>query len=276
MKAFEYIEDHLKEKVSLEEIASYSGYSVHHLHKIFSAGFGDSLRGYIRKRRMTEAAYEIVNSKKSILSIAIDYCYESQEAFSRAFLKAYNLTPGEFRNKKLFYSIRNKIDVDYISFEFNRRKNGMTPKIIYKDDIYIIGKKVTIKGLNNYYKEIPIFWQKWCLELYSENISGDIDKSQINGICVSINENTLEYIIGHEVKSNNEVAEGYELFKIKSAKYAVFTVTGPFTESVQKTWDYIWGTWLLDSDINHSGMPEIENYYYINGINYTDIYVPIE
>lgn len=152
----------------------------------------------------------------------------------------------------------------------------MTPKIRYKDETHFIGKKIIIHGVTNYYKEIPKFWQKWCKELSSENITGDIDKTQINGICISNNENTLEYIIGHEVELNYKVPEGYELFKIESTKYAVFTVTGPLTESVQKTWDYIWGTWLLNSDINHSGKPEIENYYCKNGINYADIYVPIK
>lgn len=216
-----------------------------------------------------------MNSNNSLLSIAIDYCYESQEAFSRAFYQLYNMTPGEFRKKGLFYPIRKKVDIDYIAFEIDRRVNGMTPEIKFRDEINIAGKSVTIHGIENYYKEIPIFWQKWCNELYSKKIVGDLNKTQIAGVCIPVNKNNMSYLIGHLVDADFQVPEGYELFKIEPGRYAVFTATEPLTESVQKTWDYIWGTWLISSEYIHSGKPEFELYYCRDGKNYADIYVPI-
>lgn len=256
-------------------MASYSGYSLHHFHRIFSAGFGDSLRDYIRKRRITQAGFDIIHSTNSILTIAIDYCYESQEAFSRAFQKLYNITPGEFRKKGLYYPIRNKIDMEYISFEIARRTNGMTPQIVHKNAMNIVGKKITIQGTENNYKEIPLFWQKWCNESYSESLAARIDTAQIAGVCITPTSDCLEYVIGHQVSFNFQVPNGYELFTIDASKYAVFTATGPLTESVQKTWDYIWGSWLISSGHTHSGKAELELYYCKDGKNYADICIPI-
>lgn len=58
---------------------------------------GMTLRTYICRRRLTKATLEIRDTNKRIIDIAIKYCYSSQEALTRAFVKAYGLTPSAYR-----------------------------------------------------------------------------------------------------------------------------------------------------------------------------------
>ena len=86
-KALIYIENNLHEDINLSAIAKEAGYSLYHFHRIFKGIVGDSIKNYVRKRRFTEAAKELVYTNKSIVEIGIKYGYESREAFSRAFKK---------------------------------------------------------------------------------------------------------------------------------------------------------------------------------------------
>jgi AraC family transcriptional regulator len=84
-RAVDYIEEHLKDDLATESIARVAGFSMWHFQTVFSASVGDSLKEYIRKRRLTQALAALAISENRILDIALEAGFESQEAFSRAF-----------------------------------------------------------------------------------------------------------------------------------------------------------------------------------------------
>jgi len=94
----EYIEIHLKEELNLKELAQKASLSPYHFHRIFTTTTGYSPMEYIRKRRIYFAFQEIRNSKKSILEIALELGYSSNETFTRAFFKECGSKPSEIRN----------------------------------------------------------------------------------------------------------------------------------------------------------------------------------
>ncbi|MFF2019607.1 helix-turn-helix transcriptional regulator [Paenibacillus sp. NPDC058177] len=96
-KSLEYIEKNLTEGVSLREISRHIIFSPQHFYRIFNAAVGSTVAGYIRRRRLAKAASELIYSDKRILDIALEYRFQSQEAFTRAFKKEYRLTPGQYR-----------------------------------------------------------------------------------------------------------------------------------------------------------------------------------
>jgi len=65
---------------------------------MFSAITGISLSEYIRRRRLTLAAFDIQKSDLRIIDVAIKYGYESADSFSRAFHKTHGIKPSEARN----------------------------------------------------------------------------------------------------------------------------------------------------------------------------------
>ena len=95
--SIEYIEKNLIEKISLEDLAKQSFLSKYHYHRVFHGLVGETVMEYVRKRRLTEAAKELVKSNIKIVDVALKYQFSSQEAFSRAFKRMFKVSPGEFR-----------------------------------------------------------------------------------------------------------------------------------------------------------------------------------
>lgn len=112
LTAVSYIEEHLKEDLSLADIAASCHSSLSGLHRSFSAGFGYSLKEYITKRRMSRAARELIDSDCSVTEIAYAYQYGSPEAFTRAFARIFNETPSVYRRKYRFHEIFPRITVE--------------------------------------------------------------------------------------------------------------------------------------------------------------------
>ncbi|KAA1245467.1 helix-turn-helix domain-containing protein [Aquimarina sp. RZ0] len=87
--AITYIEKNLKEKLTLTKIARYACYSKYHFIRIFHASTGETVSDYIRKRRISESAIKLVTTNDSILHIALQYQFESQQAYTRSFKSIY-------------------------------------------------------------------------------------------------------------------------------------------------------------------------------------------
>ena len=96
-KAMNYIENNLKKEIRTEDIADSAGFSKYHFQRVFKRETGLNLYAYIQKRRLAEASSLLRNTNVRILDIAVYLCFESQEAFTRAFKKVYGLPPGQCR-----------------------------------------------------------------------------------------------------------------------------------------------------------------------------------
>lgn len=111
-KSIEYIEHNLDKKIELKELADRVFLSKYHFHRIFHATVGEPVAEYIRKKRLMEAANELLNTNDKIVDIAFKYQFNSQEVFTKAFKKLYGMPPREFRRNKNNINLmisRNKI-----------------------------------------------------------------------------------------------------------------------------------------------------------------------
>ncbi len=89
-----HIEKNLVEPVTVEALAVRAGYSVNQFRRKFFSVTGETPRAYIRKRRLTEAAKEILAGRR-ITDTALKYGYSSQDNFTTAFRSYFGVTPGE-------------------------------------------------------------------------------------------------------------------------------------------------------------------------------------
>jgi AraC-type DNA-binding domain-containing proteins len=99
-KSIEYIECNLNNKIELDELADKAFLSKYHFHRVFHAVVGEPVAEYIRKRRLTEAANDLLNSEDKIVDIAFKYQFNSQEVFTKAFKRQYGICPREFRRNR--------------------------------------------------------------------------------------------------------------------------------------------------------------------------------
>lgn len=106
-KSIKYIEDNLDKKIELEELADKVFLSKYYFHRIFHASMGEPVAEYVRKRRLTEAAKELLNTNNKIIDIALKYQFSSQEAFTKAFKRIYGIPPREYRRSRINPSVIN-------------------------------------------------------------------------------------------------------------------------------------------------------------------------
>ncbi|MNO91160.1 Transposon Tn10 TetD protein [compost metagenome] len=114
-ESIEYIEDNLDNKIELKELADKAFLSKYHFHRVFHSVVGEPVAEYIRKRRLKEAASELVTTDNKIVDIALKYQFSSQEAFTKAFKRIYGVPPREFRTSKVMVFDRRSSNVTKLS-----------------------------------------------------------------------------------------------------------------------------------------------------------------
>ena len=89
-----YIEQNLTGSITADDLAERAGYSPNRFREKFFNVTGETPSGYLRKRRLTEAAKELLAGKRPV-DIALTYGYSSQENFTTAFRSYFGITPSE-------------------------------------------------------------------------------------------------------------------------------------------------------------------------------------
>lgn len=111
----DYVEEHLQEKITLEELAMQLHYSKYYILHEFKETTHQSLYNYIKRRRLNEAARALLYSDQRIIEVAVQTGYQSQQAFTKAFEELFKLTPRRYRlQKKEFFIEEPFIVTDYL------------------------------------------------------------------------------------------------------------------------------------------------------------------
>jgi len=92
-----WLEGHLDQPLALDNVAAKAGYSKWHLQRMFKDVTGHAIGAYIRARRLSKSAVALRLTARPILDIALQYRFDSQQTFTRAFKKQFNLTPALYR-----------------------------------------------------------------------------------------------------------------------------------------------------------------------------------
>ena len=74
----DYIEAHLDQELALCTIARKAGVSQWHFQRIFRALTGETLKAYIRSRRLAQSLEQLLGTKRRIIEIAMEAGFESQ------------------------------------------------------------------------------------------------------------------------------------------------------------------------------------------------------
>lgn len=132
-----WIEDNLKQPLSLDIVAAKAGYSKWHLQRIFMQVTGNSLGAYIRERKLSNAAIDLYWTNQSILNIALEYSFDSQQTFNRAFKKQFSCPPGRYRHENEWNTacIRPSIRLNEVArrdLTLRRRQAGQVLSVRYE------------------------------------------------------------------------------------------------------------------------------------------------
>lgn len=95
-----YIQTHLDEAMSLDELADVAHVSRYYFHRMFRAFTGEPVYEHIRRLRLERAAGRLMLSEESVGMIAFDAGFETHEAFTRAFKAKFGQSPQAYRKSE--------------------------------------------------------------------------------------------------------------------------------------------------------------------------------
>lgn len=106
--------DSIDNRLSLDLVAKKAGYSKWHLQRMFKDVTGHAIGAYIRARRLSKSAVALRLTSRPILDIALQYRFDSQQTFTRAFKKQFDVTPALYRRTEDWnaYGMRPPIRLD--------------------------------------------------------------------------------------------------------------------------------------------------------------------
>ncbi|WP_449537658.1 AraC family transcriptional regulator [Ferdinandcohnia sp. Marseille-Q9671] len=274
--AIDYMEEHLLEDVSIDEIANRANASPYHFQRTFSILTDITVGDYLRRRRLTLAAEELSRTDSKVIDLAYKFGYDTPEAFTKAFRKQHGVTPSEVRKGigKLQSYSRLVIQVSLKGAE------PVKYRIVEREGFNVVGVKREFSCVNEeHLSEIPKLWDKVNSDGTCDSLIPLMDGEikGILGVCDSEGkQNAIDYWVA--VESTNEGAENHEVLVIPAATWAVFEVHGAMPHAMQTAWKKIYSEWFPSSGYEYVGGAEFEVYPGGNPSDpayYSEIWIPV-
>lgn len=272
-ESLDYIEKNLDKELSYEKAARIACCSVNHYQRMFSFISNTTLAEYIRRRRLTRAAFELQNSDIGVIDISIKYGYNSPTAFTRAFLSVHGVTPSEAR--KLGTILKS---YPRISFQMAvKGEKELDYRLEEKEEFRIVGIKEAIinDGVYNM-KRIPLMWIEAKEKGSLDDIVANYREGSLGmmGICADFKDNSFDYYIG--IPSRRKAEKGMAELTVEKGVWAIFECVG--VNGMQSTWNRIFAEWFPSSGYEILNAPEIEWYPESSGNADTckaEIWIPV-
>lgn len=256
--SMKYIEENLTNEIDFKMVARLAQCSEYHFIRMFSFLAGIPLSEYIRRRRLSLAAFELNNSNIKVIDVAIKYGYSSPDSFTKAFQKLHGVTPSEARKNG-----RQLKTYPLMTFQLSiRGGNEMNYRIEEKEAFNIVGimKRVPIifEGEN---PEITAMWKSLTMEKVDQlkELSNVEPKGMIQA-STNFSEGRMEekgeldQYIG---VATTECPENFSRLEVPALTWAVFHSIGPFPSTLQETWGRIYSEWFPSSGYQVIEGPEI-------------------
>ncbi|MCR8643989.1 helix-turn-helix domain-containing protein [Paenibacillus sp. N1-5-1-14] len=96
----QYVDQHYRTPLSLEQIASESYISLFHLSRLFKKTMGKTFTQHVNEVRLEKAVLELTSSSESILKLALHHGFANIKIFNKSFRACYGMTPSEYRTKQ--------------------------------------------------------------------------------------------------------------------------------------------------------------------------------
>lgn len=255
--AVKYIEKNLDGDINYEEAARIACCSTYYFKRMFSYVVGISPSEYIRRRKMTQAAFEIQTTDTKILEVALKYGYTSPTSFNRAFQNMHGISPICAREKGIVLNA-------YPPVKFSVTITGgevMPYRVEEKAEMRIVGIRMPLTmDMDENQRIVPPFWKKTLNSNLFTQIT-DMNNLLLNkvlGITACQNADEIYYYIA--VSTESSVPNGMHECIIPAATWVIFENVGYFKESIQNIYKRFLIEWLPFSGYSYAELPDIEVY----------------
>lgn len=253
------IEDNLENEIKYEKLAKILGVNEYTMKSIFSVICNMSVVEYIRKRRLSNAGFDLYRNNEKIIDIALKYQYESATAFSRAFEKFHGIQPSKVKNNPKGLKIFTKLIFD----ENIKENTNIEYSIIQKEEMTFYGKGIQTREYE-ISKDAPTFFAK--MQHKYKNKYGLIKYGMV------VYEDRFESDkFEYWVLYDREIEE-FEKYIIPKSKWIKFDIPSQNEKDIQEMSQKFYVEILPVLKYNLRDIPELEYYH----DNITEFWIPIE
>jgi len=245
-RLIEMVETHLSEDLDVAAVASSLGTTEYHLRRMFSSLTGMPLSEYVRRRRMTVAAAEVV-AGDALLDIAVRFGYGSTEAFGRAFRSVHDASPAEVRSNggplRSQPQLRLRLTVE--------GNTAMDTRITDRPAFRLVGHSARVPlihaGVNPHIEahiaSLPAQEHGRLKALGNTEpagllqVSADVDPDYTEG-------SELTYLHGVALDAATAAPEDLDVIEVPAGTWAVFRTSGPYPAALQDTYAATASEWF--------------------------------
>ena len=247
----EYMEENLSKSMTLKELADVAGYSPWHMARMFKEVTGKTPFDYLRGLRLTKAALILRDSESKIIDVALDFVFDSQEGFTRAFSREFGVSPYKYSKAtppiQLF--IPQKVYDTYRAFhkEGTMMKEKNITKAIFVQVIERPARKVLLRrGIKA--DEYFAYCEEVGCDIWSILTSVKEALYEPIGMWLPkhlIKPRTSEYVQGVEIPLNysNVIPEDFEVIELPPCTMMIFQGEpyndDDFEEEITSVWEHI-------------------------------------
>lgn len=254
-KTIDYIDEHIQDQLSVDELASIAGFSTYHYYRLFSSFVHFSVKDYVTKRKLQFALHDLTNGAK-IIDIAMDYGFETHSGFNKAFKRVFGYPPSLYRLHAP-KGLPPRINLAYLQ---ENLIGGiiMEPKIVELPSFKVAGYEFK-NNLKNVLRssDIPAFWAQrgFADNQCEERLYKYLNPPKHGEYCFCMNTNMetddFSYLMAVAIDNFDHVMNDMYKLDVPAATYAVFTTPevpeNDFVNSIKGTWAYILQQWFPNS-----------------------------
>ncbi|HPF86750.1 MAG TPA: AraC family transcriptional regulator [Candidatus Limiplasma sp.] len=258
--ALDYIEEHLADDIQTNEAARIACCSTYHFQRMFSYIAGVPLAEYIRRRRMTMAAFALQQSDVRVIDLALRFGYDSPTAFNRAFQSVHGMPPTAAKEAGVTLHTYPRISF-HISIKGDAK---MDYRIEDKGALRIIGLKTGMdKDMEKNFRTIPKFWLETAQSEAMQKLRTMMDTplKGVLGVSACAGAEEWEYYIA--VASTLPLLKEFPQmceYTVPAGTWAVFPGTGVMPGAIQALEKRVVTEWLPTSGYEYANAPDIEVY----------------
>ena len=251
-----FIDTHLEEDIHYEDLARILGVNVYIMQRIFTMIAGIPLAEYIRKRRLSNAGYDLYHEGLKVVEVAMRYRYDNATSFSRAFQKFHGIKPSLVTEKTTLKNYPRILFDENILFT-----TELDYEIVRLEQMDLYGVSM-ITNNNKIGFDAPLFF-KMTQQRYS-NQYGDITHGMITYDSERLE--SQKYYCLYDKK-----IDVFEHISIPPSKWLKFRISSQNAKDIQEISHKFYREFLPSCKYNLKELPELE--YYHDGI--TDFLVAI-
>lgn len=286
-QAIDYIEAHLLEKITYEDVAKEVHMSSYNFHRTFSLMAGMTANTYIRNRRLSMAGHELQTTPQKVIDLSYKYGYDTPESFTKAFTRFHGVSPKSAKlsgtQLLLFNPLIIKLSLEggtamNYKIEHTEKKHFITQVRAFKNE--------TMNDEKNL--EIPNFWS----ELYTDKRIDQLKalrpagKKDLYGLCSPTKNNdlTFDYGIGVLIDEQSPsfnphdlLDQGFQFWDIDAGTYAVFNCYGTNGDCISDMWSQFLKEFSPQTGYEQTDQTDFEIYFESAADNlFCELWIPVK